>query len=237
MSALLQRMMGYMDAAGDPAAGGGGAPAAAPATDPAATGGAPAAEPAAPATDPAAPAGETAEAKATREAAEAIAKAAENAPESYADFTPPEGVELDPTIIDAFKPVAKELNLSQAKAQALIDKLTPIITQQSQAAVDTLHAQATAEWANTAKADPEIGGDRLDENLAKSRQLVEKLAPPEFVKFLNESGLGNHPEMIRMFSRLSPLVMQDGTLIRDGGSLPQDDLAKRLYSNTNLNQQ
>src|SRR5215469_16563160 len=46
---------------------------------------------------------------------------APGAPEAYADFTAPSGRELDADAITAIKPLFKELNLTQAQAQLLVD--------------------------------------------------------------------------------------------------------------------
>ena len=47
------------------------------------------------------------------------------APEKYEDFKAPEGTTLDAEVVKTFSEVAKSLNLPQAKAQEVIDKLAP----------------------------------------------------------------------------------------------------------------
>src|SRR5699024_3254227 len=79
----------------------------------------------------------------------------------------------------------------------------------------------------------EIGGAKFDENLAAAEQAVKALATPELKELLDNTGLGNHPEMVRLFVKLSPLVREDQGLstggTRGGESKSRADL---LYGDT-----
>lgn len=56
-------------------------------------------------------------------------------------------------------------------------------------------------WAQAAKADPEIGQQNLERSLAFARYALDRFGDPELYGYLDDSGLGNHPEIIRMFKR------------------------------------
>ena len=58
------------------------------------------------------------------------------APEEYADFTLPEGMEADPDLIAEFKAEAKRLNLSQEDAQKLVDIQAKLAEKQSKAVLE-----------------------------------------------------------------------------------------------------
>lgn len=151
------------------------------------------------------------------------------APEKY-EFQAPEGQQFDEAVIGAFSEVAKELNLPQDAAQKVLDKVAPVI-----AARQTEQLQAArTEWANTAKADKEFGGDKLDENLAVAKKGLETLGTPELRALLNESGLGNHPEVIRVFYRAGKAISEDRIVTGAQGAAQSGD-ARRIYSNSNLN--
>src|SRR5512133_2649704 len=65
--------------------------------------------------------------EATTEATETTEEAKEEAkadvvPESYADFTLPENVTIQPEALEAFKGIAKDFKLTQEKAQELLDR-------------------------------------------------------------------------------------------------------------------
>ena len=132
------------------------------------------------------------------------------APESYTDFTAPEDVVLDPTVLSEFKGIAKELNLSQTDAQKVIDRLGPTVAKQQQAQIKETVENAHKEWTAASKADTEFGGDKLDANLAVAKTALDTYGTPELKKLLVDSGLGNHPEVIRFCYRAGKAAKEDG---------------------------
>lgn len=201
----------------------------APATAPAAAA-APDATTAAPAaTDPAAPAGS--------EGKPAEAKADDGkpvgAPEQYEAFAAPEGVTLDDAVLTDFQGVAKEMGLSQEAAQALIDKMAPTIAKQNQAQLDNLTKQVRAEWVDSSKADKEFGGDKLDENLAVAKRAWETYGTPELTQLLNDSGLGDHPEVIRWAYRVGKTISPDSRHVSGGNPDSAGKDARSFYPNSN----
>ena len=147
------------------------------------------------------------------------------APEKY-EFKAPEGREFSPEVIGAFSEVAKELNLSEADAQKVIDKIAPAFAARQ---TEVLEA-ARVQWETDAKADKEFGGDKLTENMAVAKKALDKFGTPELRELLNTSGLGNHPEIIRAFYRAGKAISEDKFV--GGNPSPGDgkSLADRLYS-------
>lgn len=154
---------------------------------------------------------------------------AEGAPERY-EFQAPEGRQYDPTVLEAYSEVARELNLSQDAAQKVLDKVAPVIQSRQHEQVQA----AREEWSSTAKADKEFGGDHLDENLATAKKALDTFGTPELRQLLNESGLGNHPEVIRVFYRAGKAISEDTHVSGQGGQSNQGD-ARRLYAASNMN--
>jgi antitoxin component HigA of HigAB toxin-antitoxin module len=175
---------------------------------------------------------ETDQQKAERVAAEA-AEAAKNAgaPEKYEPFAAPEGSQLDATVMEQFGDVARELNLPQDKAQLLIDKVAPVIAQRQAEQVETMRT----EWATQATADKEFGGDKLPENLAVAQKAMTAFATPELTKLLNDTGLGNHPEVIRFMVRAGKAMSED-SVVTGGvpGATTQRSAADVLYGGSAL---
>lgn len=128
----------------------------------------------------------------------------EGAPERY-DFKAGEGVSYDAAVIDAYSEVAKELNLSQDNAQKVLDKMAPVIAARQNEQIAALHT----DWANSSKADKEFGGEKLAENLGTAKKAMDAFASPELRTLLNNTGLGNHPEVIRMFYRAGKSISED----------------------------
>lgn len=157
----------------------------------------------------------------------------EGAPEKYEDFAAPEGVKLDAEAVEEFKGLAKELGLKQADAQKVAD-LGPKLMQKWQAQQAEALSTTVAQWADDTRTDKEIGGDKLDENLAVSRKALDTFGTPELKTLLNESGLGNHPEIIRAFYRAGKAISED-THVRGNGTSPANNDAKSFYPNSNMN--
>ena len=119
----------------------------------------------------------------------------------YTDFTVPEGVELDTEVLDELKALGVDKKLSQEEAQSLVDLGVKLQQKNAQAFADAV-VSARAEWRNAAIADPEFGGKDLSANMPIAVGARDKFGTPELKTLLDESGLGDHPEVIRFFYRV-----------------------------------
>jgi hypothetical protein len=147
------------------------------------------------------------------------------APEKY-EFVMPEGVELDEQGAADFSAIAKELNLPQDKAQKLIDLYATRMQSQAEAHKSTVQA-----WVNEVKADKDIGGDKLPENLATARKAVEAFGSPALKDVLTQTGLGSHPEFVKLMHRVGKAISEDRFVIGGESGAVNTDIAKSLYPN------
>lgn len=147
------------------------------------------------------------------------------APDQY-EFQAPEGKDFSPEVIGAFSEVAKELNLSQADAQKVIDKIAPALAERQANVVE----QARTQWAESAKADKEFGGEKLTENLGLAKKALDQFGTPELRELFDKSGLGNHPEIIRAFYRVGKATSED-RVVTGAQAQAAADPAKRLFPN------
>ena len=158
-------------------------------------------------------------------------KPADGAPEAYEAFTAPEGVVLADNVLEVAQQAFKDANLSQEKAQSLIDKLTPAIAQAQQEALDAAIQSQITDWVAAAKADEQIGGDKLAPALANANRVVDTFGSPELRDMLISSGLGNHPAVIKfcdaIFSKISP-----DTFV---AAAPRPGGKQSFYPNSNMN--
>lgn len=152
----------------------------------------------------------------------------QGAPEKY-EFATPEGMQFDDAVVGAFGEVAKDLNLSQEAAQKILDKVGPVMAAQQNEALQA----ASNEWAEASKTDKEFGGDKLNENLAVAKKAMDQFASPELRTLLNESALGNNPEVIRMFYRVGKAISEDGFVVGGNAKNSEQTTAQRLYPNMN----
>lgn len=153
-------------------------------------------------------------------------------PEAY-EFTAPEGVEIDQGLMDRFTPFAKEQNWTQEQAAQVFDFYAKEALPLIQTAQAEAWASQTAQWVEDAKSDKEIGGDKFEENMGVAKAALDRFATPEFVEFLNSTGMGNHPEMIRAFHKIGKSISDDAFHTAGGNSAGDVDPAKRLFPDMN----
>lgn len=174
---------------------------------------------------------ETAETAQAEESTEQVQET-KQAPEKY-EFQSPEGQEFDTDVLGAYEDVARELDLSQEAAQKILDKVAPALAEQQ-----TKHVEAvTKQWRESSMSDSEFGGDKMNENLAVAKKALDSFGTPELRDLLEKSGLGNHPEVIRMLYRTGKAISEDA-FVAGGNSesakpAPTDfaGYASALYSN------
>lgn len=139
-------------------------------------------------------------------------------------------VPIDTVILEKATPLLKELGLTNEQANKLaplaIDIQQRVATQQA----DEFKAMK-ADWAKQAKEDSEIGGAKFNETLALSAKVLDAFGAKsekndkgeeqnEFRALLNDTGLGNHPVMLKMFRSIGEQLGEDSHLIR-GDAMPQ----------------
>lgn len=149
----------------------------------------------------------------------------QGAPEAY-EFKAPEGSTLDDAVIGQFSEVAKELNLTQDAAQKILDKMAPAMAARQAEQVEAIRTG----WADEARVDKEFGGDKLDENLGTAKRALDQFGTPELRTLLKETGMGNHPEVIRFMYRAGKAISEDG-FVPGGRQGAPTDPAKRMFPN------
>lgn len=152
-----------------------------------------------------------------------------NAPENQVpadgkyDLKMPDGVELDAELASALGPEFSELKLTNAQAQKLVDKYTAI-QQERAGKQSTEWAARISGWVDEAKKDPEIGGVKWDATAASAQRAVKALGTPALGEYLNASGGGNHPELIRFMAKVGAMIKEDtpATGGAEGSGKPAD---------------
>lgn len=150
----------------------------------------------------------------------------DGAPEKY-EFKPAEGQELDTAALEQFEPIARELNLTNEQAQKMVDlygtKIMPMVQKQQAESWQ----KTTEQWAADVKADKEIGGDKLTANLSAAQRALDQFGTPELKEYLNATGLGNHPDLVKTFVKIGKAMSEDGMV--DGSNQGQRSAAEVLY--------
>ncbi len=155
-------------------------------------------------------------------------KGPQGAPEKYADFTLPDGMEMNQAMLDAAQPIFKDTGLSQIQAQKFIDMYSASVQADSKANSDS-HNQVVKDWVEEAKGDTEIGGDKFDENVGIAKRGIDKFGTPKLVEVLEQTGLGSHPEFIRLFTRVGKLIAEDDPGGSEAASASDKTPAQIMY--------
>lgn len=141
----------------------------------------------------------------------------------------PEGVEVDQELLDELSPEFKAAGLTGKQAQALTDKF--IAKQQARAkAQGEGWAKTVSDWVDEAKKDPEIGGAKWDGTVKTASGVVGRFGNDALKEYLNASGAGNHPEMIRFMAKVGAVIGEDNPAISETpGKKVAADPAETLY--------
>lgn len=150
------------------------------------------------------------------------------------EFKAPDGRSFDPQVIKAYGDIAKELNLPQEAAQKMLDKIGPVLQDRQSQQISEIRDS----WVTDSRADKEFGGEKLQENLAVARKALDSFGTNELRALLNESGLENHPEVIRLLYRAGRAISGDRYVGGNptagkaaSGNKSFNDFAATLYPN------
>lgn len=151
-------------------------------------------------------------------------------------------VEIDTELLTTVTPALKEAGISQAALEKLAPAVVPEIQQRLLQRLDDDWKTTQATWAREAKADPELGKDwaKTEALAAKALDMFgakseikevdgKQVETNPFRALLNQSGVGNHKEFIRIFARIGAAVGEDTDVIRGEGRNEKPDRLAALY--------
>ena len=94
----------------------------------------------------------------------------------------------------------------------------------------TILQEKTAEaWQEACRTDPEFGGAQFDANLAVAKKSYDMFATDELKNILEQTGFGNHPEVLRLFHKIGKLIGEDKVV---GGGAGGSFDARAMFPNT-----
>jgi hypothetical protein len=130
----------------------------------------------------------------------------------YEPFVLPEGITADEKRIAAFQEIVGPLKVDQETAQKLVDlhasTLQEFAAAARQAQIDAWH-ETTRGWQRNTLADEQLGGAGHQTALMASARMRDLLVPENrrqaFSQMLKDTGIGDHPEFIRIFHNAARL--------------------------------
>lgn len=157
----------------------------------------------------------------------------EDAPADKIELTLPEGSHLKQSDVDKIASFAKEQGLSKDVAQKLLERESATVASRDQAALDQLAEQSEA-WKQEIIADKDFGGEKAAETAQLAHDVAKKFGSEVFVSELERTGLGNHPELVRMLARIGR-AMESGNPNRGSGQpagARRESTESKLYKET-----
>jgi len=116
--------------------------------------------------------------------------------------------DYEPEQTENYRQFAHQLGLNNQQAETIFQAYQQDIAEREEASqqqfeqfeVDNL-STLQQEW-----------GDEFNHNLEMARRAFMNFATPEAVKVIEETGMGNHPELLKVFARIGEVLAEDSVL-------------------------
>lgn len=155
-------------------------------------------------------------------------KKEEEAPPEKYELKLSEDSLLDSSVVERIAAEAKERGLSQDDAQKLLDRENSAVTSY-QKLQEEEYKQRSGAWVDEIKSDKELGGEAFNENAELAKRVTQRFGSEAFLKTLDETGLGNHPELVRTFVRIGKSMKDDQLVLPGAQPAPKKTHAEILY--------
>ena len=127
------------------------------------------------------------------------------------EFQLPEGIKVDEKKMSSFKSLAKEMGLTKEQAQKLVD-----MDAQNIQNADKAFKDMQAGW--KAEAIKQLG-ENAEQKLGEAAAAYKQFGDDEFVKLLKDTGLENHPAVVRVFRNIGSKISTDKTISATSGGV------------------
>lgn len=148
-------------------------------------------------------------------------------PEAYAFKDLPEGYAMTDEQLAEVSPLFKELGLTQEQANKLVAFDAKRALAAEQAGLEQRQGLVTG-WEKSLREDAAFGGANFDANVGVAQKALAQFGTPELSTMLKESGLGSHPEVVRLFHRIGQ-QLAEGQLHSGSGNNTRKSDAEVFY--------
>lgn len=119
-----------------------------------------------------------------------------------------QGSRLTQSDLDRISANARAKGLNQDQATAILGDAEAaaagVVTRQQEA-----HKLQREAWTKEVNADPELGGAKLAETQRLSQIVIDRFMSPALRTLAKETGLGDHPEFVRMLAKIGRAASED----------------------------
>lgn len=116
----------------------------------------------------------------------------------------PEDLPFDPQVLDRFKKVFHAAGLNQKQAEGVFKNYLEYVGEVHSNNQQGVEAQRQ-EWVNNVKKE---FGRAFDERVDLAVRAVETFGGEELVKWLDQTGMGDHPMFVKMFAKIGQQMQE-----------------------------
>lgn len=154
-------------------------------------------------------------------------------PGKHAEFDGPEWQEVFhklglPSDLDGYEVQGKDENDEFLKAYKEFSMNNKVLPQQAQAMYDWFHERGMAQLGEQEKAQADElvaqqeslkteWGDKYERNVQLAQIAVRSVDNPDFIEYLDSSGLATNPQLIKAFAKLGESMYEEAQIV-DGGT-------------------
>ena len=139
----------------------------------------------------------------------------------------PEGLPIDDNFTNGFKAAAHEAGLNQAQLQKLGDWYSGVM----QSAIESQTLAKDDKFDEASTALKQQWGEKFEGNVNLANRVLDQYASDDFLAFLEESELDNHPLMVDFLFSVSKHTAEDGGLEtsgKQGDSLDPSEIQDKI---------
>jgi len=136
------------------------------------------------------------------------------------DLKLPEKALLTESHVERVASFAQERGLSKEQAQAVLEYANTLVSEDRLAginAMDEMQKTIKENWRKEAMSDPEFGGKNFEASAEKVRRYVWDTVGTKGVEFLDKSGLGDNPMVLKLLLPRAE-TMGDPKIIKGGAA-------------------
>ncbi len=156
----------------------------------------------------------------------------QTAPEHYV-LKNANGEDVEPQELEMMSRMFKDVNLSQEQAQKLYsayEKEQSSFIEQSQKAFN----QMRDDWFNQTISDPQLGGQNIGQTKLCIKRVMQQCGNKELSEFLNKTGLGFNPAMVRFMTKVGELLGNDNHFVQGQAPVVINPLKARYKNSPEL---
>lgn len=139
-----------------------------------------------------------------------------------------EGFQVDETVRDNFLTLLNDDKISRAElGQKLVDLQQDFVQKimtDSDAALTKAWEDQQTQWQDEVRADPEVGGEKMEPVLGEIAKLVNEYGTPEVADILTNTGAGNNIHIVKMMHKIAK-ALNEGNGHANGAPPPSEKSA------------